>query len=102
MIVTDAAATRLKDLLRRTGSGDGGFRITGIVGTCRGSAPILQPASCPADSEVPVHGGGLVFFVGEELVEILETATLDHDGRLFGRGLCLSWPHREGGCPNCR
>lgn len=37
-----------------------------------------------------------------EYGDVLRDASFDYDAALFGGGLTVSWPHREGGCPNCR
>ena len=103
MLVTDAAQRRLSALWRRAGDGCIGFRFDGAIGSCIFSKPILQPVSAPVADARVFRTGNVAIFASGELAEILDTATLDSDSTpLFGRGLTVSWPHRAGGCPNCR
>jgi len=103
MVVTDAAQRRLDALRRRLGARCVGFRFDGAVGSCSFSKPILKPVSAPVAEAREFRAGAVVIFATGELAEILETATVDCDTTpLFGRGLTVSWPHRERGCPNCR
>ena len=102
MQVTDEAAKRLEVLRRRAGGRCLGFWLQETIGTCRGSCPVLKPVSEPVPGTVEVSGRGVPFYAAPEYAEVLEEAVLDFDGTFFGRGLVVSWPHREGGCPACR
>lgn len=103
MVVTDAALQRLCRLRRRAGSRCVGFRFDGAIGSCSFSKPILKPVAAPVAEAREFRVGEVAIFAVGELAGILETATVDYDATpLFGRGLTVSWPHREGGCPNCR
>ena len=103
MVVTAAALRRLGVLRQRAGRGCIGFCFEGAVGSFRFSTPILKPVAAPVAAAREFQVGELVIFAAGELAGILETATVDYDATpLFGRGLTVSWPHREGGCPNCR
>ncbi len=103
MTVTEAARRRLSALRERCGQGCLGFRFRGALGSCLGSTPLLEPVAAPVPGCREFRDGDVVLFASGEAADILAEATLDaDDGVLFGRGLVLSWPHREGGCPNCR
>lgn len=103
MVVSDAAQRRLSALQRRAGSGCIGFRFDGAIGSCRVSKPILTPVSGVVPESREFRSGDVTIFASGEFAEILDTAAIDFDdGLIFGRGLVVSWPHREGGCPNCR
>lgn len=103
MVVSDAAQRRLSALQRRAGSGCIGFRFDGAIGSCRVSKPILTPVDTVVPEARAFCCGGVTLFASGAYAEILDNATIDFDdGLIFGRGLVVSWPHREGGCPNCR
>lgn len=103
MVVSDTALQRLSVLRRRAGSQCVGFRFDGAIGSCRFSKPILKPVAAPVAGAREFRAGDIVIFAADEQAGILDTATLDYEATpLFGRGLVVSWPHREGGCPNCR
>jgi hypothetical protein len=94
---------RLSDLRRRAGDRCIGFRFDGAIGSCSVSKPILKPVDAPVVAARQFEAGEVLLFASGEAAGILEQATIDMDDRfLFGRGLTVSWPHREGGCPNCR
>ncbi len=92
MRITAKAKTKLAALL----PGDCcGFRFEGVVGSCRGSTPILKPIRTPEPGSVLVECEGLVFYCFPEQADCLQDGTLDYDPSMFGRGLNLTWPHRE-------
>lgn len=93
MKLTRAAQQRLETLLPPHFAG---FALTGLMGTCRGSTPMLSPSNAPESNQTMMHSAGFLFFVNAELVEILRDALLDYDPSLFGKGLTASWPHRSG------
>lgn len=103
MVVSSAALLRLAALQRRSGPHCIGFRFDGAIGSCTVSKPILTPVDEPVAGAREFGVDGVRLFAAGDYVDILEDATFDYDDSLmFGRGLTVSWPHREGGCPNCR
>ncbi|MBN2449756.1 MAG: hypothetical protein JXR77_05165 [Lentisphaeria bacterium] len=102
MVVTEAACRRLARLGQRAGERCIGFRFEGAIGTCRASSPILKPVQAPVEGAEAFRAGQVWIYAVGDHADILRQATLDFDGAFFGPGLTLAWPHREGGCPNCR
>jgi Fe-S cluster assembly iron-binding protein IscA len=96
MVISESAASRLQELRDRLGSPGCGLRFEGHLGTCHGSSPILKPAQGARPGEREVTVDGIKFFVPAEHDEVFERAQLDMDGSFMGRGLYLTWPHREG------
>lgn len=96
MRVSDKAVTRLRRLLDSAGQEACGFRFRGHVGTCRGSTPVIRPASGPEDGETAVDCGGIVFYVPEEYRVLFDLGALDYESGLFGKGLYLTWEHGSG------
>lgn len=92
MTITETASKRLAKLLPKTARG---FRIEGWVGTCRGSTPVLKPASEPREDEVELTQDSIVFFAKRTQADILQTATLDYESGFLGRGLRMTWPHND-------
>lgn len=93
MKLTPAAEQRLKKLLP---SDAAGFSVTGYVGTCRGSTPVLEPATQPRGNQTTIQDCGITFFVNTELADVFRDCEMDYDPALFGKGLTASWPHRDG------
>ncbi len=101
MQITEQAKLHLLTLVNRISPKPIGFRFDGSVGTCRASVPILKPVSQPPPDYLPLSSGEIMFFIPKNYEEVFKTATLDYETGLFARGLNMTWPHREGGCPNC-
>ena len=93
MKLTTAAKKRLKALLPQDAEG---FSVTGYMGTCRGSTPVLNPAGRPADGQETIETDGLLFFVDSEIADLFSDCEMDYDPSLFGKGLTAVWPHRDG------
>ena len=101
MKITDSAAAHLKKLLERMGGDIVGIRFDGSVGSCRSSVPLLRPVRERPEGFLERRTELGTFFIPPEYEAVFETATLDYENGLFSKGLHLTWPHREGGCPNC-
>ena len=101
MKITDSATTHLKKILERMGGSPVGIRFDGSVGSCRNSVPLLKPVFQKPDGFLEYKTDFITFFIPPEYESVFETATLDYETGLFSKGLHLTWPHREGGCPNC-
>lgn len=93
MNVSTNAETRLKKLLPAEAAG---FSVTGYVGTCRGSTPVIKPASGPLPEQKTLECRGLCFYVNPDIADQFRDCTLDYDPALFGKGLTATWPHRAG------
>lgn len=93
MKLTPAAQKRLKKLLPPNAAG---FSVTGFVGTCRGSTPSIQPANAPESDQQIIQGGGITFFVNNDIADHVSRCEMDYDPSLFGKGLTATWPHRDG------
>ena len=101
MKITASAENHLKRLLQRMASVPIGIRFDGSVGSCRNSVPLLKPVMEKPEGFIEYKTDSITFFIPPEYMEVFETATLDYESGLFSKGLNLTWPHREGGCPNC-
>jgi len=95
MTITEAAQQRLHRLCCRKGA-TGGLRVRGLIGSCRGSAPQLRPATGPEPGDTTVRAGDVTLYLDAQLAATLDNATLDYDGTFMGKGLTVSWPHRQG------
>ncbi len=93
MNLSTRAEARLKKLLPQ---GSAGFSVTGCLGTCRGSTPVMKPADGPADGQQTLTAGAITFFVNAEIADEFRDCTLDYDPSMFGKGLTATWPHRAG------
>ncbi len=93
MNVSEKAEQRLLKLLPEN---SGGFFVEGFVGTCRGSTPVISPASEAKDGQKTIRCGHLVFFVNPDIAGDFSECSLDYDPSFFGKGLTATWPHRAG------
>ncbi|MDK2857535.1 MAG: hypothetical protein PWQ89_654 [Verrucomicrobiota bacterium] len=93
MNLSEAAEKRLTELLPE---GAKGFSVTGFVGTCRGSTPILSPANQAQAGQETIHSDSLTFFVNPEITADFSECSMDYDGSFLGKGLTAVWSHRPG------
>jgi Fe-S cluster assembly iron-binding protein IscA len=93
MKLSKTAKMKLVDLLPE---GMTGFSVTGFVGTCRGSTPVLKPAHESQSGQVPLECEGVTFFVNPEIAADFRDCAIDYDRSFFGKGLTVTWPHRAG------
>jgi Fe-S cluster assembly iron-binding protein IscA len=93
MNISATAKKRITELLP---AGSAGFSVTGFVGTCRGSTPVLHPAKETQPGQKTILCEGLTFFVNPELADDFRECLIDYDGSFLGKGLTVIWPHREG------
>jgi Fe-S cluster assembly iron-binding protein IscA len=93
MTLTDTAKQKLVDLLP---GGAAGFSVTGFVGTCRGSTPVLNPAQKAGNGQVTLECEGITFFVNPEIAADFRDCAIDYDRSFLGKGLTVIWPHRAG------
>lgn len=101
MTITPPARELLNRLLAGT-PGAIGLIFQGAVGSCRAAVPLLQPVTAPPDGLTLYTVNDLRFYVPDNYSRVFADATLDFERGLFSRGLNLTWPHRDGGCPNCQ
>ena len=94
MELTAAAEKRLRELSAKTDAGN--LRLEGLIGTCRGSAPVLKPASGPKPGDAVFEAGGIKIFIAPDCIARMSQATIDYDSSLFGKGLTVQWPHHAG------
>jgi Fe-S cluster assembly iron-binding protein IscA len=97
MQITQAAEQKLQKLSHDLGD-PAYLRIEGYLGSCRGSKPVLKPASEPAETDTVIETGTLSLCLVEEHTELLQSATMDCDDSFLGKGLTLTWPHQDN-CP---
>jgi len=93
MNLSEASKKKLSDLLPK---GVAGFSVTGFVGTCRGSTPVIQPARQAQAGQETIDCEGITFFVNPEIAEDLRDCSIDYDRSFLGKGLTVTWPHRAG------
>jgi len=93
MNISENARNKLSLLLPE---GATGFSVTGFVGTCRGSTPVINPAQKAQVGQETIRCEGLTFFVDPETVADFCDCTIDYDPSFFGKGLTATWPHRAG------
>lgn len=98
MKISQRAEKKLSEMLSRLGGDTTGFLISGFMGTCRGSTPILEPVQGGNTGDVLVQQEPLQLYVSAEYVDFLATANLDYDPSFMGRGLFMTWEHQRG-CP---
>jgi len=98
MIITASARDRLEQLLQAAPAGSIGFRMRDVIGSCRGSVPLLEPVAQAGVGDEVIMAGKCRLFIPHDLIGTNAEAVLDYDAALFGMGLNLSRDH----CDNCQ
>ena len=93
MNISEPAKKRLTHLLPENAAG---FSVTGFLGTCRGSTPVLNPVQEAHAGQETLQCAGLTFFVNPDIATDFLGCLIDYDGSFLGKGLTVTWPHREG------
>ena len=94
--VTDAAASRTRALLAKTGTT--GLRVTVQSSGCEGFVALLDLAAAPDDGEIEVEDNGVRLYVDVASMLRLPGATLDHRSTPHGAEFVWSHPASERGC----
>jgi iron-sulfur cluster assembly protein len=94
--VTDAAATRTRALLARTGAT--GLRVTVQSSGCDGFVALLDLAATAGDGEIEVEDNGVRLYIDVASMLRLPGATLDHRSTPHGAEFVWSHPASERGC----
>lgn len=94
--VTDAAASRVTTLLRKTGNA--GVRVTVQSAGCEGFVALMDLAPAPSPGELEVADNGVRLFVDVPSMLRLPGATLDHAQTPHGAEFVWTHPSSEQGC----
>jgi len=96
--LTDAAATRLRELTKDETSPDIGLRVYIYSGGCSGYryGMMLEDAPTPEDSRLDVNG--IKVYVDGQSVALLQGSQIDYVDTLMGAGFTVNNPNAVSGC----
>ncbi len=99
VIVTDTAASKLRDLLREQGTPEHGLRMGATSGGCSGVQYRLAFEPAAAEGDEVLEANGIRLFLDTESSELLGGATLDYEDGLMGAGFRIDNPNvASSGC----
>lgn len=98
VLLTDAAADKVKDLIAREGRNDLRLRVAVQPGGCSGLTYQLYFDERLADDDRTVDFGGVEVVVDELSVPYLDGATIDFKDTIAEQGFTIDNPQASGGC----
>src|SRR3989344_4447327 len=97
-IITNKAATKLKEVLKENNKEGSGLRVEIIPGGCSGFQYGLELDDNTTDLDLIVEDKGVKIIVTKENMNFLKGAKLDYVDSLQGGGFKISNPNIKSGC----
>ena len=96
--LTDAAATKLRELTKEETNPDIGLRVYIYSGGCSGYryGMMLEDAPTPEDNTLDVNG--VKVYVDGQSIPLLQGAEIDYVDTLMGAGFTVNNPNAVTGC----
>ncbi len=96
--LTDAAASKLRELTKDEANPDVGLRVYVYSGGCSGYryGMMLEDAPTPEDNRLDVNG--IKVYVDGQSVSLLQGSQIDYVDTLMGAGFTVNNPNAVSGC----
>jgi iron-sulfur cluster insertion protein len=98
IIVTEAAAKRVRTLAEREGHAEPWLRLRVTAGGCSGFSYNLSLEDGPAEDDLTVEGFGARVLIDPRSAPIVKGSTLDFSDALLGGGLKVRNPNATNEC----
>jgi iron-sulfur cluster assembly accessory protein len=97
--ITRDAATHIRTMLAKRGSGEAGLRIGVKAGGCSGFEYIFGWERGAKDTDAVFEGpDGAKVFVDQRSMRLLDGSVLDYDTSLLSKGFVFQNPHADSTC----
>lgn len=96
--VTETAAHMIDEVMEQEGKEDAGLRVGIVPGGCSGYSYALDFVEGPREQDHVIEEHGVEVYIGEDVVEFVEGATLDFEKSVNGAGFVLDNPNAESSC----
>jgi len=98
IVVTEAAAQRVRALAEREGHAEAWLRLRVTAGGCSGFSYNLSLEDGPAQDDLTVEGSGARVLIDPRSAPIVQGSTLDFSDALLGGGLKVRNPNATNEC----
>ncbi len=98
LTLTEAAASKIKELLQKENKADHGLRIRVIPGGCAGFQYSFSFDNNKADNDNILDKHGVQVYVDNDSLELLNKANIDFVDNLNESGFKIENPNAKGGC----
>jgi len=96
--LSDAAATRLRELTKDEPSEAIGLRVYVYSGGCSGYRYGMMLEDAPTAEDNVLHANGVRVYVDEKSIPLLKGAEIDYVDTLMGAGFTVNNPNAVSGC----
>ncbi len=96
--ITESAAHMIDEVMKQEGKEGHGLRIGIVPGGCSGYSYSLDFVEGARDHDAVVAQHGVEVYIGEDITELVEGATLDFQKNLHGAGFVIDNPNAESSC----
>jgi iron-sulfur cluster assembly protein len=96
--VTESAAEKIRELMKREGHADCGLRLKVVGGGCSGLMYKLGFEESPRDDDSTIEAMGVKLFVDLKSALYLTGSQLDYDDGLMGNGFQIKNPNAKNQC----
>ncbi|MEJ7697010.1 MAG: iron-sulfur cluster insertion protein ErpA [Candidatus Limnocylindrales bacterium] len=96
--LTDAAATKLRDLTKDETNPDIGLRVYVYSGGCSGYRYGMMLEDAPTPEDKILDAAGIKVYVDGQSVSLLQGAQIDYVDTLMGAGFTVNNPNAVSGC----
>ena len=96
--VTDAANTKIKELLVSEGKADHGIRLSVAGGGCHGYQYGMQFEEASTEMDQVIEMDGVKFFIDPMSIPMLTGAQVDYVETVQGAGFAINNPNAESTC----
>jgi iron-sulfur cluster assembly protein len=96
--LTDAAASKLRELTKDEANPDVGLRVYVYSGGCSGFRYGMMLEDAPTPEDNVLHASGIKVYVDGQSVALLQGAQIDYVDTLMGAGFTVNNPNAVSAC----
>lgn len=96
--LTDAAATRLRELTKEEPSPEIGLRVYVYSGGCSGYRYGMMLEDAPTTDDRVMHANGVRVYIDATSIPLIEGSEIDYVDTLMGAGFTVNNPHAVAAC----
>jgi iron-sulfur cluster assembly protein len=96
--LTDAAASKLREITAEETNPDVGLRVYVYSGGCSGFKYGMMTEDAPTEEDKVLKANGVTVYVDGKSIDLLQGAQIDYVDTLMGAGFTVNNPNAVSGC----